>query len=235
MMIDQELVLPLKIRSQMGTRSSRRMRRDGDIPSVVYGLDKDAKNVCVEFTELRSALSTAAGRNAILTLDVDGDQEMGIVKDIQWHPYKEEVLHVDFLRINPDQDVTVEVPIQTVGDAHELTVAGGIIEQTLFELTVTTKPNLIPDQLEIDITQIQIGDSITVGDIRLPQGASTSVDPDTSVLQGIIPKIVEIEPEPEEEELEGEEAEGEGEGEADAEGKAEGDAETEDTSAEDQA
>ncbi len=231
MMIDQELVLPLKIRSQMGTRFSRRMRRDGNIPSVVYGLDKDAMHVSVEFSELRSALSTAAGRNAILTLDVDGSQEMGIVKDIQWHPYREEVLHVDFLRINPDQDVTVEVPIQTVGDAHELSVAGGIIEQTLFELTVTTKPNLIPDQLEIDITHIQIGDSITVGDIKLPEGASTSVDTETSVLQGIIPKIVEVEPEPEEE-LEGEEVEGEGE--ADAEGEAEGEAQTEDTSDEDQ-
>lgn len=206
-MNDQELLLPLKMRPALGTRSSRRMRREGIIPSVIYGLGTEATHVAVEFSDLRSVLTTTAGRNAILTLDVEGAQEIGIVKDIQWHPYREEVLHVDFLRIDPEQDVTVDVPIQTTGDAHELTLAGGIIEQSLFELTITTKPDLIPDQLEIDITHLQVGDSITVGDIQLPQGTVTAVDPETSVLQAAIPRIVEI-AEPEEE-LEGEAVEGE--------------------------
>ena len=209
-MIEQELVLSLKPRSLKGTRESRRMRLAGDIPSIVYGLDTEATPVTVQFPELRSVLTTAAGRNAILTLDIDGTQQMGIVKDIQWHPYREEVLHVDFLRIDPDQDVTVDVRIHTVGDEHDLTRAGGAIEQSLFELTITTKPNLIPDLLEIDITSLQIGDTITVGDIVLPQGASTTTDPEIPVLAAVVPRIVEIEePEPELEGEEGEEVEGE--------------------------
>lgn len=224
-MIDQELVLNLKIRSQSGSRASRRMRREGSIPSVVYGLSTETTHVSVQFPDLRSALSTGAGRNAILTLDIEGTQEMGIVKEIQWHPYREEVLHVDFLRINPDQDVTVEVPITIVGEAHELTVAGGILDQSMFELTLTTKPHLIPDQLEIDVTHLQIGDSITVGDIQLPEGASSSIDPETPVLQGSVARIAELEEVTEEglEEAmeEGDEEAGE-DGESSADGTSEG-------------
>lgn len=160
---------------------------------MVYGLDSEATHVLVQFPDLRNALSTAAGRNAILTLDIEGHQEMGIVKEIQWHPYREEVLHVDFLRINRDQDVTVEVRITIVGEAHELTLAGGILDQSMFSLTLTTKPHLIPDQIEVDVTHLQIGDNITVGDLQLPEGASTAIDPDTPVLQGSVARIAQLE------------------------------------------
>lgn len=202
--MDQNLTLTS--RSEGGTRPARRLRREGIIPAVVYGLKDDARSVSVQLSDLRAALSTAAGRNAILTLDLEGSKEMGIVKDIQWHPYRDEMLHVDFLRINPDQDVTVEVPIQATGDHHALNLAGGILDQLLFTLTIVTKPNLIPDLIEVDVTDIEVGDTITVGDIALPAGSTTPVDPETPVLVGSAPRIaeVEIEVEEDEEELEGE-------------------------------
>lgn len=203
--MDQNLTL--MPRNEGGTRPARRMRKEGIIPAVVYGLKSDAISVAVQLSDLRTALSTAAGRNAILTLDIEGSQEMGIVKDIQWHPYRDEVLHVDFLRINPDQDVTVEVPIQSVGDTHSLNLAGGILDQLLFTLTIVTRPNLIPDLIEVDVTDIEVGDTITVGDIALPTGSTTPVDPETSVLVGSAPRIAEVEAAVEaEEELEGEAA-----------------------------
>ena len=199
--------LTLMPRTTGGTRPARRLRREGVIPAVVYGLKSDTTSVSVQLSDLRAALSTAAGRNAVLTLDIEGNKEMGIVKDIQWHPYRDEVLHVDFLRINPDQDVTVEVPIQATGDPHTLNLAGGILDQLLFTLTVVTKPNLIPDLIEVDVTEIEIGDTITVGDISMPRGSTTPVDPETSVLVGAAPRIAEVEVEvEEEEELEGEAA-----------------------------
>lgn len=199
--------LTLTPRSTGGTRPARRLRREGVIPAVVYGLKSDTASVSVQLSDLRAALSTAAGRNAVLTLDIEGSKEMGIVKDIQWHPYRDEVLHVDFLRINPDQDVTVEVPIQATGDPHTLNLAGGILDQLLFTLTVVTKPNLIPDLIEVDVTELEVGDTITVGDISIPTGSTTPVDPETSVLVGAAPRIAEVEAEVEEaEELEGEAA-----------------------------
>lgn len=202
--MDQNLTLTP--RSEGGTRPARRLRREGIIPAVVYGLKSDARSVAVQLSDLRAALSTAAGRNAILTLDLEGSKEMGIVKDIQWHPYRDEMLHVDFLRINPDQDVTVEVPIQATGDHHALNLAGGVLDQLLFDLTVVTKPNLIPDLIEVDVTSIEVGDTITVGDITLPTGSTTPVDPETPVLVGSAPRIaeVEVEVEEDEEEMEGE-------------------------------
>ena len=197
--------LTLTPRSTGGTRSARRLRREGVIPAVVYGLKSDTASVSVQLSDLRAALSTAAGRNAVLTLDIEGSKEMGIVKDIQWHPYRDEVLHVDFLRINPDQDVTVEVPIQATGDPHTLNLAGGILDQLLFTLTVVTKPNLIPDLIEVDVTELEVGNTITVGDISMPTGSTTPVDPETPVLVGAAPRIAEVEAEVEEaEELEGE-------------------------------
>ena len=200
--------ITLMPRTEGGTRPARRLRREGIVPAVVYGLKSDATSVSVQLSDLRAALSTAAGRNAILTLDLKGSKEMGIVKDIQWHPYRDEVLHVDFLRINPDQDVTVDVPIQATGDHHALNLAGGILDQLLFTLTVVTKPNLIPDLIEVDVTDIEVGDTITVGDISLPSGSATPVDPETPVLVGSAPRIAEVEAEveEEEEELEGEDA-----------------------------
>lgn len=199
--------LTLTPRSTGGTRPARRLRREGVIPAVVYGLKSDTASVSVQLSDLRAALSTAAGRNAVLTLDIEGSKEMGIVKDIQWHPYRDEVLHVDFLRINPDQDVTVEVPIQSTGDPHTLNLAGGILDQLLFTLTVVTKPNLIPDLIEVDVTELEVGDTITVGDISMPTGSTTPVDPETPVLVGAAPRIAEVEAEVEEaEELEGEAA-----------------------------
>ena len=199
--------LTLTPRSTGGTRPARRLRREGVIPAVVYGLKSDTASVSVQLSDLRAALSTAAGRNAVLTLDIEGSKEMGIVKDIQWHPYRDEVLHVDFLRINPDQDVTVEVPIQATGDPHTLNLAGGILDQLLFTLTVVTKPNLIPDLIEVDVTDLEVGDTITVGDISMPTGSTTPVDTETSVLVGAAPRIAEVEAEVEEaEELEGEAA-----------------------------
>lgn len=193
-----ETLLKLQPREEIGSAACRRMRKEGIIPSVIYGLEADAIPASVSFVDLRTAMSTDAGRNAVLTLELGGNKELGIVKDIQWHPYREDVLHVDFLRINPDQDVTVEVPIITTGEPRALNLENGILEQLNFTLTVVTKPHLIPDQLEVDVSEVEVGDTITVADIQLPAGTSTPVDPETAILTGTAARIVELAEEAEE-------------------------------------
>jgi large subunit ribosomal protein L25 len=169
----------------VGSRSSSRLRADGQVPAVVYGLGRDAVSVTVPWPELRKALTTDAGMNALITIDVDGQKDLTIVKDLQRHPVKRNVLHVDFLRVDPDAPVAVEVPIILLGEARQIENRRGIVDQPMKTLTVKAKPADIPTQLEATIDDLDIGDSITVADIALPAGVTTDVEPETQVVLGV--------------------------------------------------
>ena len=151
-----------------GSRSSSRLRADGQVPGVVYGLGRDAVSVSVPWPDLRRALSTDAGTNALITIDVDGQKDLAIVKDLQRHPVKRNVLHIDFLRVDPDALVAIDVPIILVGEAKQVESRRGIVDQPLKTLAVKAKPADIPSQLEAEISDLDIGDSVTVGDLVLP-------------------------------------------------------------------
>jgi len=201
-----------------GSRSSTRMRTDGLVPAVVYGLGRDSVAVSVPWPDLRRALTTEAGMNALITLDVDGQKDLAIIKDLQRHPIRRNVLHVDFLRVDPDAGVAVEVPLVLVGEAKKVEGRRGIVDQPLKTLTVTAKPADIPSQIEIDITDLDIGESITVETLTLPAGVTTDIDGGVQLVLGLATRFS-----IEDGASEGEAAEG-GEG-APAEAAAEGDAE----------
>ena len=169
-----------------GTRISKRLRKTGSIPGVLYGLSDDSIPLSVKWPELRLALTTDAGVNAVIQLEVDGKRHMSIVKDIQRHPVRRDVIHVDFLRIDPNQKVTVDVPVIMIGDALEVTQANGMVDQNLFSLTVDAPPMSIPNELEVDISSLTVGDAIRVGDIGLPEGVTTEADPEETVAVGMI-------------------------------------------------
>ena len=156
------------------------------MPAVVYGLSQDPVSIDVDWPELRRVLTTEAGVNAVIHLEFDGDKQMSIVKDIQRHPVRRDVTHIDFLRIDPKQDVTVDVPVVMVGEAKEVTDADGMVDQNLFSLTVNAAPDSIPNELEIDISDLTIGDSKRVADLVLPAGVTTDVDPEETVAVGMI-------------------------------------------------
>ncbi len=181
-----EIVLSAETTRETGTRSSRRLRREGRVPAVVYGLSQDPVSIDVDWPELRRALTTDAGVNAVIHLEFGGDKQMSIVKDIQRHPVRRDVTHVDFLLIDPKQDVTVDVPVVMIGEAKEVHDADGMVDQNLFSLTVNAAPDSIPNELEIDISDLVIGDSKRVGDIVLPAGVTTDVDPEETVAVGMI-------------------------------------------------
>ncbi|MBJ31451.1 MAG: 50S ribosomal protein L25 [Acidimicrobiaceae bacterium] len=181
-----EIVLTADTSRVTGTRSSRRLRREGRVPAVVYGLGQDPVSIDVDWPELRRALTTDAGVNVVIHLEFDGDKQMSIVKDIQRHPVRRDVTHVDFLRIDPKQDVTVDVPVVMTGEAKEVTDADGMVDQNLFTLTVNSAPDSIPNELEVDISGLTIGDSLRVADIVLPAGVTTDVDPEETVAVGMI-------------------------------------------------
>src|SRR5580765_8429350 len=143
-----EITLPAHTGRLTGSRPSGRLRAEGKIPATVYGLGGDAVSVSVGWRDLRHALTTEAGMNALINLEIDGHaSELTIVKDLQRHPIKRSVLHVDFLRVSRDVAIEVEVPIVLVGEAEQVTRDGGTVDQVMFSLTVKAKPGSIPNEL----------------------------------------------------------------------------------------
>jgi large subunit ribosomal protein L25 len=167
-----------------GSSRARRLRAAGKVPAVVYGLDQEPVAVSVVWLELRRALNTEAGLNALITLDVDGHLDLTIVKALQRDPVRRSVEHVDFLRIDRNASITVEVPIVLNGEAKELEINQGIVEQLLHTLTIDARPGFIPTQLDADISALDIGKAVRVGDLVLPEGVTTEVDPDEQVAIG---------------------------------------------------
>lgn len=195
----------------LGSRSSRRLRAEGKVPGVVYGLGGDPVPVAVPWPELRRALTTEAGLNALIELSVDGERNLTIVKDLQRDPVRRDVTHVDFIRVDATAELEVEVPIVLVGEPTELTREGGLVDQELHHLVVKAKPSDIPNEIEVDISSLSASTPVRVADLPLPAGVITEVDPEDPVALGFIPRA-------ETTAEEGEEGAEEGEGEAPAEG-----------------
>ena len=169
-----------------GTRPSRRLRRTGRVPAVVYGMGDNPIAVSVDRADLRGALSTDAGLNALITLEVDGDRQLSIVKDLQRHPVRRDVLHVDFLRIDPDHEVEVDVPLVLVGEAKKVTQASGMVDQVMHQVPLLAKPSDIPTEVTADVSDLEVGSSLRVSDIELPAGVTPAGDPDATFAVGLI-------------------------------------------------
>jgi large subunit ribosomal protein L25 len=179
-----ELVLNADPTRPTGTRPSRRMRREGHIPAVIYGMGAEPVAVSVPWRDLRQCLKTEAGINAVITLDLEGKQLMSLVKDIQRHPVRRDVIHVDFIRVDPKKPVVIDVPVTVTGEAKKVAQMQGIVDQQLFRISVSALPDSIPNEVIVDVSDLDIGDVITVGDIPLPAGATAVSDADATVVQG---------------------------------------------------
>ena len=184
--MSDQLLLSAELGRDQGSRPSRRLRREGRVPCVVYGLRQEPVQVSVAWPDLRHALTTDAGINALITLEIDGVEQLSIVKDLQRHPVRRDVIHVDFLRVTVDQEIEVDVPLVLTGEALEVTRADGMVDQTLYTLTITAKLADVPDELTVDISAMTLGDAVRVGDLTLPAGVTTTVDTDESIAISLV-------------------------------------------------
>jgi large subunit ribosomal protein L25 len=167
---------------ESGSSASRRLRTAGRIPAVVYGHGAEAISVSVDGRELRHALSGRSGTNQLLDLQIGSDRHLAMARVLQRHPVRHTVTHVDFQIVRRDEVISAEVPVVVVGEAKAVAQAGGLIEQPLTSLTVNATPGRIPTSIEIDITDLNVGGSIRVGDLDLPSGVTTDVAEDEIVV-----------------------------------------------------
>ncbi len=216
-----DIVLTAATGRPIGTRPAKRLRAAGKVPGVLYGGGKGSLPVTVDWRELRGALTTEAGMNALITLEADGDRQLTIVKDLQRDHVHRSVTHVDFIRIDTETAIEVDVPIVLDGEPEKVYREDGMVDHTLFTLLVSAKPGSIPNELTVDVSEMEIGDTIRVSDLRLPAGVATDLDPEEPVASAMVTRAT-IEVAEEEEmaealdELAEAEAEGGEEGEAGA-------------------
>jgi large subunit ribosomal protein L25 len=182
-----DATLTASIRTERGSGPAGRLRRDGQVPAVVYGLGTDTLAVTVSARELDHILHSDTGANSLITLQVDGGDVLALARQIQRHPTRGILQHVDFIRVSRDRAVDAEVPIVIVGEAPG-TKAGGKLEQQLFTVSVSALPDRIPTAIEVSIAGLALGDQIKVADIACPDGVTIALPADALVVQVAVPR-----------------------------------------------
>jgi large subunit ribosomal protein L25 len=178
----REVLLAAEARHGKGSAESRRLRATGKVPAVLYGHGIEPLPLTVERRALRAALNQEAGLNALLSLEVQGARHLAMARQLQRHPVRGTLDHVDFVVVRRDEVVSAEVPLQLVGEAEEVHKQDGLVEQQLFSLVVHSTPANIPAHLEVDISGLSVGDVVRVSDIKLPSEVTTDVDPEDAVV-----------------------------------------------------
>ncbi len=200
--------LSAQLRDGSGKGAARKLRRDGKIPAILYRRGEDGLSLVVSNDEFSNLLAKGQAKASVIRLQVKDGKESPernvLIREIQTHPYKRDVYHIDLQEITMDQEITVKIPVETVGDSIGVEM-GGIMEFKRRELEVTCLPGNIPDSIVIDITELDIGDSVHVESIVTPEGVTIPRDVNFTILTvvGAAPEeeeeVEEVEEEVEEE------------------------------------
>ncbi len=194
-------------RTGSGTPIARRLRAEGHIPGILYGRGMEPISVTVERREFRLALSGPAGVNTVLALQVGGTSYPAVVKELQRHPIRRTVNHVDFLQVNMNEEITVHIAVRLEGESKAVAAMGGLVDAAVDSLEVSCTPTDMPNEFVIDITEMQPDTVIRLSDISMPKGVTPLGDPDMAVVT-VLTTAAEVE----EPVAEAEEGEAEGEG-----------------------
>ncbi len=169
------IVIFAEKRSVQGKGASRRLRRaDGKVPAILYGSDKEPQLLSVIAKDLKKALENEALYSSILTLNVDGATESVILKDLQRHPFRVEILHADFLRVSQDQAITVNVPLHFINEDNckGVKLGGGMIERHMTEVEVSCLPRDLPEFIEVDVADLELGQLVHLSELKVPAGVT---------------------------------------------------------------
>ncbi len=159
-------------RARTGSGVLKQMRREGWIPSVIYGRDVESSNLKVDASTFKELLAQSSSDNILVNLDVEGEgTRMAFLQSVQQHPISGSTLHVDFLAVDNKTEITAQIPVNFHGDAPGVK-EGGIVEQFLHALEITCVPKDLPESIEVDISAMELGDALHIGDIKYPSGVT---------------------------------------------------------------
>jgi len=188
----EQVKLGAERREGSGTRPSRRLRAAGGVPGVLYGRGLDNTPLTVDRRDLYAALHTDAGTNALINLEVGGDKYLTVARELQRHPVRGDIIHLDFINVSLDEKITAEVSIDFTGEP-EGAKDGGILETIRTSVMVSALPMEIPQSIALDISALEVGDNLTVGDLPATEGVEILDDPGAPLVNVIIPRILEVE------------------------------------------
>jgi len=169
-------------RTASGSPTARRLRSEGHITGVLYGRGMEPISVTVERREFRLALSGPAGANTVLALQVGGTSYPAVVKEMQRHPIRRTVNHIDFLQVNMNEEIVVHIALRLEGESKAVAAAGGLVDPTVDSIEVSCTPTDMPNEFVIDVTDMQPDTVIRLSDIPMPKGVTPLGDPDMAIV-----------------------------------------------------
>jgi large subunit ribosomal protein L25 len=179
----EKVTVTAQVREGRGKEDSKKMRREGNIPAIVYGAGKDAVSVSVSLSELATILRSDTGPNTLFALDIEGEGPSDVIfQDRQIHPIKGRLIHADLRRFAAGEKIEVTVALHVVGHAAGLVEEGAVLVQQLREIKVLCEPKNIPETVEVDVTSLGLNESIHVSDLKFGEGIEVHEDPETLVV-----------------------------------------------------
>ena len=213
-----EFTLVAESRGDMGKGASRRLRKSEMVPAIVYGAKKAALSIQLKHSDVLKSSSQESFYSQILDLSIDGKVERVVLKDMQRHPYKPFVMHMDFQRVDESAALTIRIPVHFLNEEDCIGVKqeGGVIARLMTEIEITCLPKDLPESIEVDVANLSVGDAVHLADLVLPDGVEiTSMtsggDGAAAIVQVAMPRMVEEEEEPDSEEVEGADESADGE------------------------
>jgi large subunit ribosomal protein L25 len=168
-------------RSTAGKGAARALRREGSVPAVIYGHARQAQSLAVPTRDLEKLLDVIAAGSTVVELSIDGKPSRTLIREIQRHPFKKMILHVDFQELVAGEKIIVSIPIVLHGIPEGVRLGGGILDQVLRELEIEVDPSNIPNHLDLDVTDLIVGHSLHVRDLQIPAGVTVLADEDAPV------------------------------------------------------
>ena len=191
----------VKLKAESRPKSNRghvkKLRREGLVPAVIYGAKQEAANLQVSRHEVEGILSHSIGENILVDLEIkEGDEtaaKTALIQEIQHSPVSGEVLHVDFQAVSMDETISAEVPVEAVGEPVGVKNFGGVLESLQRSIEVECLPRNLPPVIEVDVSELNVGSSVSVKEVTLPEGVTAKTDPEVRLFNVTVPRVVEEE------------------------------------------
>jgi large subunit ribosomal protein L25 len=175
-------------RTESGTGVARKLRQNGSVPAVIYGHGREPQSLTINTRDVEKLLSQVSAGSTVIELSVDGRTARTLIREIQRHPFKRSITHIDFQELVAGEKITVSIPLRFTGTADGVRNSGGILEETMHQVHLRLDPASIPDHIDVDVTALTVGHSFHIRDLQLPAGVTVLDEPGATVCVVSAPK-----------------------------------------------